>query len=158
MLCVEGAAFCDVLFKKHPSLSQTQERWIGDEWEHGFEAFFNMTNQRPSPMYFRVNKHISFLFFHFLLVILFIYISNVIPLPSFPSTNPHPITHNPHFYEGASPPFHPLPPQGGVRERTEGAKVVCNPIGRTTISSNQIPRSSQGLNHQRKKEYVWRDP
>jgi hypothetical protein len=94
----------------------------------------------------------------FLLVILFIYISNVIPLPSFPSTNPHPITHNPHFYEGASPPFHPLPPQGGVRERTEGAKVVCNPIGRTTISSNQIPRSSQGLNHQRKKEYVWRDP
>ena len=32
-------------------------------------------------------------------------------------------------------------PSGGVRERTEG---ICNPIGRTTISTNQ---SSQGLNH-----------
>jgi hypothetical protein len=29
-------------------------------------------------------------------------------------------------------------PKGGVRERTEGAKGVCNLIGRTTISTNQI--------------------
>jgi hypothetical protein len=36
-------------------------------------------------------------------------------------------------------------PNGGVRERTEGAEGVCNPIGRTTISTNQ---SSQGLNSQ----------
>jgi hypothetical protein len=26
---------------------------------------------------------------------------------------------------------------GRVRERTEGAEGVCNPIGRTTISTNQ---------------------
>jgi hypothetical protein len=25
------------------------------------------------------------------------------------------------------------PPNGGVRERTEGAEGVCSPIGRTTI-------------------------
>jgi hypothetical protein len=41
-------------------------------------------------------------------------------------------------------------PNGGVRERTEGAEGVCNPIGRTTISTNQISQSSQELNHQQK--------
>jgi hypothetical protein len=30
---------------------------------------------------------------------------------------------------------------GGVRERTEGAKGVCNQIGITTISTNQFPRA-----------------
>jgi hypothetical protein len=39
---------------------------------------------------------------------------------------------------------------GGVRQMAEGAKVVCNPIGRTTISTNQNPHSSQGLNHQQR--------
>jgi hypothetical protein len=39
---------------------------------------------------------------------------------------------------------------GGVREKTEGAEGVYNPIGRTTISTNQNPQSSQGLNHQPK--------
>jgi hypothetical protein len=38
-------------------------------------------------------------------------------------------------------------PNGEVRTRTEGAQGVCNPIGRTTISTNQIPQSYQGLNH-----------
>jgi hypothetical protein len=28
---------------------------------------------------------------------------------------------------------------GRVRERTEGAEGICNPIGRTTISTNQTP-------------------
>ena len=42
-----------------------------------------------------------FLFIY--LVILFIYISNVIPLPSFPSTNSLP-TPTPYFYEGSPPP------------------------------------------------------
>jgi hypothetical protein len=28
---------------------------------------------------------------------------------------------------------------GGVRGRTEGAEKVCNPIGRTTISTKQPP-------------------
>jgi hypothetical protein len=32
-------------------------------------------------------------------------------------------------------------PNGGVRESTEGAEGVCNPIGRTTISTNQTPRA-----------------
>jgi hypothetical protein len=40
-------------------------------------------------------------------------------------------------------------PNGGARERTEGAEGVCSPIG-GTISTNQIPESSQGLNHQPK--------
>ena len=39
---------------------------------------------------------------------------------------------------------------GGVREGTEGVEEVCNPIGRTTISTNQTFQSSQGLNHQPK--------
>jgi hypothetical protein len=29
-------------------------------------------------------------------------------------------------------------PNGGVRGRNEGAEGVCNPIGRKTISTNQI--------------------
>jgi hypothetical protein len=38
-------------------------------------------------------------------------------------------------------------PNGGVRERTEGAEEICNPIGRTTISTNENLPASQGLNH-----------
>jgi hypothetical protein len=38
-------------------------------------------------------------------------------------------------------------PNGGVRERTEGVEVVCNPIEWTTISTNQSPLRSQALNH-----------
>jgi hypothetical protein len=34
-----------------------------------------------------------------------------------------------------------------VKEGTEGVGGVCNPIGRTTISTNQIPQNSQGLSH-----------
>jgi hypothetical protein len=41
-------------------------------------------------------------------------------------------------------------PNGGVRERTEGVEGVCNPIGRTIISTIQTSQSSQGLNHQAK--------
>jgi hypothetical protein len=39
---------------------------------------------------------------------------------------------------------------GGVREKSEGVKRICNPIGRTAVSTNQnpLPPSSQGLNHQ----------
>jgi hypothetical protein len=33
-------------------------------------------------------------------------------------------------------------PSGRVRERTEGAEDVCNPIGRTTLSTNQTPQRS----------------
>jgi len=33
-------------------------------------------------------------------------------------------------------------PNGEVRRRTEGAEGVCNPIGRPTVSTNQIPQSS----------------
>jgi hypothetical protein len=48
-------------------------------------------------------------------------------------------------------------PNGGVRERTEGAERVCSPIGRTTISTNQTPPDL----HRTKpptKEYTWREP
>ena len=41
-------------------------------------------------------------------------------------------------------------PNGGVRGRTEGAEGACNPIRRTTISTNQTTHISQGLNHQSK--------
>jgi hypothetical protein len=44
-------------------------------------------------------------------------------------------------------------PNGYVRAMTEGAGEVCNPTGRTTISTNQSPQSSQGLNHQPKSTY-----
>jgi len=38
---------------------------------------------------------------------------------------------------------------GRVRGKTEGDKGVCNPIGRTTVSTNQTPQSSWGLNNHR---------
>ena len=37
---------------------------------------------------------------------------------------------------------------GGVKGKTEEAEVVSNTIGRTTISTNQTPQNSQGLNQQ----------
>jgi hypothetical protein len=39
---------------------------------------------------------------------------------------------------------------GGVRERTEGAEGVCNPIKRTAMSTNQTTQISQELNYQQK--------
>jgi len=39
-------------------------------------------------------------------------------------------------------------PNGAVRERTEEAEGICNPIGRTL--ANQMPHSSQRINHQPK--------
>jgi hypothetical protein len=41
-------------------------------------------------------------------------------------------------------------PNRRVREGTEGVEGVCNPIGRTTISTNQTPQNSQGLSHQQR--------
>jgi hypothetical protein len=42
-------------------------------------------------------------------------------------------------------------PNKGVRERPEGVEGVCKPIGRITISTNQIPytyQSSQEVSYQ----------
>jgi hypothetical protein len=48
-------------------------------------------------------------------------------------------------------------PNGGrVREMTEGAEGVCNPIGRTK-STNQTPAEFPGTKPPTK-EYIWRDP
>jgi hypothetical protein len=44
---------------------------------------------------------------------------------------------------------------GGVGERTEGAKEVCNPRKNNNIKQPD-PQYFQGLNHQTK-EYTWRD-
>ena len=44
-------------------------------------------------------------------------------------------------------------PNGGTRERTQGAKGFCSPIGGTTIWTNQYPQSSLGLNHLSKKTH-----
>ena len=41
-------------------------------------------------------------------------------------------------------------PSGEVRGRNEGAEGVCNPIGRTTVSTNQMLQSSQVLNYEPK--------
>jgi hypothetical protein len=37
-------------------------------------------------------------------------------------------------------------PNGRAGERTEGAEGVCNPVGRTIISTNQIPSELTGTN------------
>ena len=39
---------------------------------------------------------------------------------------------------------------GSIRGKTEGAERVCNLLGKTTLSTNQTPLSSQGPNHQSK--------
>jgi hypothetical protein len=49
----------------------------------------------------------------------------------------------------------PRQSSGTIRERTEVAEGVCQPIGRTIVSTNQTPQSSQGLNHQPKSVYVY---
>jgi hypothetical protein len=41
-------------------------------------------------------------------------------------------------------------PNRGVRERTEEVEGVCNPIGRTTLSTNQTPQNFEGLSHQKR--------
>jgi hypothetical protein len=48
-------------------------------------------------------------------------------------------------------------PNRGVRERTEGDERVCNPIGRTTILTNQTPPHSPELPGTKPstKEYTW---
>jgi hypothetical protein len=44
----------------------------------------------------------------------------------------------------------PGDPNGRVRGRSERAEGECNPIERTTVSTNQMPQSSQGLNLKRR--------
>jgi hypothetical protein len=48
-------------------------------------------------------------------------------------------------------------PNGGGRERTEGAEGVCNPIGRKTLSTKHTPtptlKSYQRLKHQPKRTH-----
>jgi hypothetical protein len=41
-------------------------------------------------------------------------------------------------------------PNRGVREGTKGVEGLCNSIGRTAISTNQIPQNSQILSHQQR--------
>jgi hypothetical protein len=59
------------------------------------------------------------------LVILFIYISNIIPLSSFSSTNHYPIAPFPCFYEGAAPPpIYPFPPHSKLSS-LHSTKGLC---------------------------------
>jgi len=46
---------------------------------------------------------------------------------------------------------------GGVREKNEGAKGICNPVGRTAVSTNQTPPELPGTKPPTS-EYTWRDP
>jgi hypothetical protein len=49
-----------------------------------------------------------------------------------------------------------MDPYGGVMGRTEGAEGVCNPIERTTISTNQTPELPE--TKPTNKTYTWRYP
>jgi hypothetical protein len=49
-------------------------------------------------------------------------------------------------------------PSGEVRGRTEGAEGVGNPIGRTTISTNQNPPPELSGSKPLTEEYTWRNP
>jgi hypothetical protein len=44
---------------------------------------------------------------------------------------------------------------GRVKRRTEGAEGDCNSIGRTTLSTNWTPQSSQELNYQPSGIHGW---
>jgi hypothetical protein len=68
-------------------------------------SFSYRVSSRPTWGYCKM----LFLFHVFLLIILFIYISSVIPFTSFPSTAPYPIP-SPCFYEAAPPSTHSLSP------------------------------------------------
>jgi hypothetical protein len=48
-------------------------------------------------------------------------------------------------------------PSGRVRARTVGAEGVCNPIGRTILSINQMPPKLPESKLPTR-EYTWRDP
>jgi hypothetical protein len=48
-------------------------------------------------------------------------------------------------------------PNGEVIERTGGDKGVCNPIGRTTVSTNQTFPELPGTKPPTK-EYTWKNP
>jgi len=45
-------------------------------------------------------------------------------------------------------------PNGGVREKIEGAEWVYNPIGRKTVSTNQAPSDLPGIKPP-SNEYTW---
>ena len=49
----------------------------------------------------------------------------------------------------------PGDPNGGVRARTEGAKGVCKPIGRTTISMRPTPPPKLPGSTLPTREYTW---
>jgi hypothetical protein len=49
-------------------------------------------------------------------------------------------------------------PNGEVSVRTEGAEGVYNPIGRTTISTNQPDLPKLPGNKPAAKDYTWADP
>jgi hypothetical protein len=49
----------------------------------------------------------------------------------------------------------PRDPNGRVGGRTEGAEGDCNPIGRTTISTNQTPTLELPESKPPIKEYTW---
>jgi hypothetical protein len=52
----------------------------------------------------------------------------------------------------------PRDPNGRVRGRAEGAEGDCNPIGRTTVSTNQTPPPEFPGTKPPTKEYTWREP
>jgi hypothetical protein len=76
--------------------------------------------------------------------ILFIYISNIIPFPSFPSENSlsqPPLTI---FYEGAPPPTHPLPPHHPSTKHSQD-KGSPLPLMPDKAPSPRSPNSSIGV-------------
>jgi hypothetical protein len=44
-------------------------------------------------------------------------------------------------------------PTEELEKSTQEAEGICNPIGRTTISTNKTHQSSQGVSHQQKRTH-----
>ena len=97
--------------------------WVTKDIEHFFNCFSGIWDSSVENSLFSYVPHLKNIF----LVILFIYISNVITLRSFPSpkTLSYPLL-VPCFYESTSPPTHPLPPHHPIFPYTGASSLHRN--------------------------------
>jgi hypothetical protein len=90
-------------WKLHFNFSQCLPRTEGTMWKILISSFL-CPGEAGIFLFIFVLFWFFVFFFHYLLVILFSYISNVIPLPNFPYTSPPVPSSSPCFYEGSPPP------------------------------------------------------
>ena len=106
-----------------------------------FKPLIHKNNRKAQELYGRLTQtfydqkktllYIYAFFCTFLLVILFIYISNVIPLSSFPSTNPHPLPTPPASMKVLPQP--PTPASMPQHSPTLGHRASTGPRGSPPI-------------------------